>query len=130
MRQLEKKYPHSKWSDLAAWDMLDNKICGDWQGSVKCPHKESELYQKYAQEHPDSTKTPQALYEAVYREAVLNDMYEADGNHGKADDAKSKAVELANDLAAHYSQSDYAARAAGLVYQLKASIPIYGSDRN
>src|SRR6185437_14349251 len=49
MRKLEKKYPHTKWSDLAAWDLLDNKVCGDWQGSTKCPEKESGMYEKYAQ---------------------------------------------------------------------------------
>ena len=36
--------------------MLDNKICGDWQGSEKCPEKESELYVKYADDHPESPK--------------------------------------------------------------------------
>ena len=41
MHRLEKRYPNSRWSDLAAWDMLDNKICGDWQGSTRCPEKEA-----------------------------------------------------------------------------------------
>src|ERR1700691_646163 len=54
MRKLKKNYPHSKWADLADWAMLDNKVCGDWQGSTKCPEKEAEMYEKYAQEHPDS----------------------------------------------------------------------------
>src|SRR6202046_1966028 len=34
MRKLKKNYPHSRWADLADWDMLDNKVCGDWQGST------------------------------------------------------------------------------------------------
>ena len=65
MRKLKKNFPHSKWADLADWDMLDNKICGDWQGSPKCPEKEAELYEKYAQEHPESPRSPEALYNAV-----------------------------------------------------------------
>src|ERR1700749_3023693 len=52
LRKLKKNYPNSKWSDLADWDMLDNKVCGDWQGSTKCPQKEAAMYEKYAQEHP------------------------------------------------------------------------------
>ena len=58
LRKLRKNYPNSKWADLADWDMLDNKVCGDWQGSTKCPEKEAEMYEKYAQEHPDSPRGP------------------------------------------------------------------------
>ena len=67
MKKIEKKYPGTKWADLAAYDMLDNKICGDWQGSEKCPEKESELYLKYADDHPDSPKAAEALYKAAWR---------------------------------------------------------------
>ena len=37
MRKVEKKYPHTKWADLAAFNLIDNKLCGDWQGDPKCP---------------------------------------------------------------------------------------------
>jgi hypothetical protein len=129
MRKLKKNYPNSKWSDLADWDMLDNKICGDWQGSPKCPQKEAELYQKYAEEHPQSPKAPEALYNAVYRLGAMNDMYLSNGDQKKAAEAKDKAVTIAGTIAAKYPQSDYSARAATLVYQLQESIPIYGTDR-
>jgi hypothetical protein len=127
MRKLRKNYPHSKWADLADWDMLDNKICGDWQGSPKCPLKESELYEKYAQEHPDSPKAAEALYNAVYREGALHDIYAANGDDKKAGEAKARAVTIAGTVAGKYPQSDYAARAASLVYQLQESIPVYGT---
>jgi outer membrane protein assembly factor BamD (BamD/ComL family) len=126
--KLKKQYPHSKWADLADWDMLDNKVCGDWQGSTKCPEKEAEMYEKYAQEHPESPRAPEALYNAVYRQGALNDMYSANGEDKKAGEAKTRAVTIAGTIAAKYPQSDYAARAASLVYQLQQSIPIYGSD--
>ncbi len=129
MRKLQKRYPNSKWSDLAAWDMLDNKVCGDWQGSTKCPEKEADMYEKYAQERPDSLKAPEALYDAVYRQGVLNDMYNSDGDAKKAEAAKSKAIILAGILQSKYAQSDYTARAAALIYKLQSSIPIYGIDR-
>ena len=127
MRKLRKNYPHSKWADLADWDMLDNKICGDWQGSPKCPLKESELYEKYAQEHPDSPKAAEALYNAVYRQGALHDIYSANGDDKKAGEAKARAVTMAGTVAGKYPQSDYAARAASLVYQLQESIPVYGT---
>ena len=128
-RKLKKAYPRSKWADLADWDLLDNKVCGDWQGSTKCPQKESEMYEKYAQEHPDSPRAAEALYNAVYRQGALNDIYSANGDDKKAGEAKARAVTIAGTIAAKYPQSDYAARAASLVYQLQESIPIYGADR-
>jgi outer membrane protein assembly factor BamD (BamD/ComL family) len=129
LKKLKKNYPHSKWADLADWDLMDNKVCGDWQGSAKCPEKEAEMYEKYAQEHPESPKAPEALYNAVYRQGALHDIYGADGDNKKADAAKGRAVTIAGTISAKYPQSDYAARAATLVYQLQESIPIYGTDR-
>lgn len=129
LRKLKKMYPRSKWADLADWNMLDNKVCGDWQASTKCPQKEADLYEKYAEEHPDSPRAAEALYNAVYRQGALNDMYTADGDTKKAAEAKGKAIAIAGTMASKYPQSDYSARAAGLVYQLQESIPIYGADR-
>ncbi len=129
MKKLKKTYPHSRWADLADWDMLDNKVCGDWQGSTKCPEKEAEMYQKYAEEHPESPRAAEALYNVVYREGALNDMYSANGDDKKAGEAKARAVTIAGTIATKYPQSDYAARAATLVYQLQESIPVYGNDR-
>jgi len=129
MRKLKKIYPHSRWADLADWDMLDNKVCGDWQGSTKCPEKEAEMYQKYAEEHPESPRAAEALYNVVYRQGALNDMYSANGDDKKAGEAKARAITIAGTIATKYPQSDYAARAATLVYQLQESIPIYGNDR-
>src|ERR1700741_2298908 len=84
MKKIQKLYPHTKWADLAAFDMIDNKVCGDWQGSEKCPEKEAEMYAKYADEHPDSPKAAQALYQAAWRGASAGDMYQADGEEKKS----------------------------------------------
>ena len=45
MKQVMKKFPDSKWAQLAAFHLIDNKLCGDWQGSSKCPDKEAEIYE-------------------------------------------------------------------------------------
>jgi hypothetical protein len=129
MKKVIKMYPHTKQADMAAYDLIDNKLCGDWQGQEKCPEKEAELYEKYAAEHPDGPRTPKALYEAVYRNAVLVDMFNADNNDKKADGAKAHAHELASRLKEKFSQSDYTARAAALVFKLDQGIPVYGIDR-
>ncbi len=78
---------------------------------------------------PNRRGPPEALYNAVYRQGALNDMYTANGDDKKAGEAKARAVTIAGTIATKYPQSDYAARAAGLVYQLQESIPIYGTDR-
>jgi hypothetical protein len=129
LKKIEKLYPHTKWADLAAFNRIDNQICGDWQGSEKCPEKEASIYEKYADEHPDGPKTAEALYNAAWREAVLVDMYDADDNHKRSEDAKKRAEELAGRLQSHFATSDYAARAQSLVYKLEQGIPIYGNER-
>lgn len=129
LKKIEKKYPHTKWADMAAFLRIDNKLCGDWQGSTKCPEKESELYEKYVAEHPESPKAPEALYSAIYRQCVLVDMYAANDDHKKSDGARASAKGLAGKLVSHWPQTDYAARASALIYKLEQDIPIYGIDR-
>jgi hypothetical protein len=129
MKKIIKVFPGTRWADLAAFELIDNKLCGDWQGRVQCPEKESEIYEKYAQEHPDGPRTAQALYQAIYRQAVLNDMYTADGNDGKAGKAKNQARELYARMKDKFATSDYSWRAGALVYKLDEGIPVYGIDQ-
>jgi len=130
MKKIEKYFPHTKWSDLATYDKIDNKLCGDWQGSEKCPEKETDFYLKYVEEHPDSPKAPEALYKAAWRQAAAGDMWAADGNGKKADEDRGHARAIVQRLQEKYSQSEYAARGAGLIYKVEQGIPIYGSDRD
>jgi hypothetical protein len=128
MKKILKLYPHTRQADLAAFELIDNKLCGDWQGSPKCPEKESESYEKYAMEHPDGPRTAQALYLAVYRRAVLVDMYGADGNDKKADAARVQAHDLAARLKDKFPQSDYGWRSGALIFKLDQNVPVYGID--
>lgn len=130
LKKVVKYYPHTRQADMAAYELIDNKLCGDWQGQPKCPEKESEYYEKYADEHTDGPRTAWALYQAVYRQAVLRDMFAADGSDKKADDAKSRAHALLDKLKQKFAQSDYCSRAAALVYKLDQDVPVYGIDRN
>ena len=36
MKLVIKKFPGSKWADLAAYRILETKLCGDWEGDEKC----------------------------------------------------------------------------------------------
>ena len=128
MKLVIKKYPTTKWADLAAFRLLENKLCGDWEGLSKCPDKEAEIYEKYAAEFPDGPRTAQALYLAVYRLAVLNDMYKADGSDKKADEAHNRANDLLKRLRDKFPQSDYTWRAGTVVFKLDQNVPVYGID--
>ncbi|HMG87251.1 MAG TPA: hypothetical protein VK574_16080 [Terracidiphilus sp.] len=129
LKKVIKYYPNTRSADFAAYELIDNKLCGDWQGQEKCPEKESELYEKYASEHPEGPRTPQALYQAVYRQAVLTNMYADDNNDKKSDAAHNHARELAARLKDKFPQSDYTARAAMLVFKLDQGIPVYGAEK-
>jgi outer membrane protein assembly factor BamD (BamD/ComL family) len=128
MKQVIKKFPHSKWADLAAFDLLDNKLCGDWQGESRCPEKEAEVYEKYADEHPQSPVAAEALYNAAYRRSALIELYKNDGKSNRIGDAKAKAVALAQRVIANFPQSDWADRAQTLLYKLEQGIPTYGTE--
>lgn len=128
LRKVIKLYPRTRQAALAAFELIENKLCGDWQGSEKCPEKESEYYEKYAAEFPDGPRTAQALYLAVYRQAVLKDMFGADGNDKKSDEAHNHARDLAARLKDKFPQTDYAWRAGALVFKLDQNVPVYGID--
>ncbi len=129
MKHVIRDYPRTRQADFAAYELIDNKLCGDWQGQEKCPEKESELYEKFAAEHPDGPRTAQALYQAVYRQAVLTNMYADDNSNKKSDAAHNRARELAGKLKDKFPQSDYTARAAMLVFKLDQGIVVYGGEK-
>ena len=129
LKKVIKLYPRTRWAALAAFDLIDNKLCGDWEGSVKCPENETEIYEKYAQDYPDGPRTARALYEAAYRQAILTNMYQDSGDQGKADKAHENCRALADQLKAHFAGTDYALRAQMLVFKLDQKIPVFGLDR-
>lgn len=129
LRKVIKYYPRTRWAAFAAFDLIDNKLCGDWQGSEQCPAKEADYYEKYANEYPDGPRTAQALYDAAYRAAVLTNMFQAEGNDKKADEAHSHARALADQLKQHFPDSDYTLRAGMMVYKLDQDVPVYGLDQ-
>ena len=128
LRQVIKMYPRTRWAALAAFDLIDNRLCGTWQGSPQCPAKEADIYLSYADDFPDGPRTARALYEAAYRMAVLTNMYAAKHDDSKTREAHKRASEIAARLRAHFADSDYTWRAGALVYKLDQGIPVYGID--
>jgi outer membrane protein assembly factor BamD (BamD/ComL family) len=127
MKQVMKKFPGTKWADLAAFHLIDNKLCGDWQGSSKCPDKEAEIYEKYANERPQSPSAPQALYQAASRRAALIEIYKTEEKAKKADESRNQAIALAQKVVQQYAQSDWAVRAQTLLFLVQQGVPTYGN---
>ena len=126
MKAVIKKFPHTPQADLAAYEMLDNKLCGEWLAEAKCPERESELYEKYAAEHPQSPKAAEALYNAAYRQAALIDIYRTSEQPGKIEAARAKAAALCQRVISQFPQSDWALRATRLNYMVQQGISVYG----
>src|SRR5258708_26669695 len=92
MKVVIKKCNGNKWADLASFHLLENKLCGDWQGASKCPEKEAEMYEKYAKEHEQSPSAPEALYDAAWRRSALIEIYKTEANQKKSEEAKHRSL--------------------------------------
>src|SRR5262249_55088089 len=116
MKRVIKKFPNSKWADLAEYHLLENKVCGDWQAKPNCPEKETDLYEKYVQEHPGAPKVQDALLQAASRQAALIEIYKSNEEPGKIGGARQRAIALAEKAASLKADSDTAQRAQRLIY--------------
>jgi len=128
MKEVIKKYPGTKWADLAAFHLIENKLCGDWEAQAKCPEREAELYEKFASDHAQSSVTAEALYDAAYRRAALVDIYKNNDQGKKSDEARGKAVTIAQRVVTQFPQSDWAARAQRLLFMMQQGMPTFGNN--
>lgn len=128
MKLVTKKYPGTKWADMAAFLLIDNKLCGDWQGTSKCPDKEADLYEKFAKDHAGSPVAAQALYNAAWRRSALIEIYKTEEQAKKSEESKNRAIALAQQIVGQYAQqTDWAARAERLIFLVQQNIPTYGN---
>jgi hypothetical protein len=127
MHLVIKKFPGTKWADLAAFHLIDNKLCGDWQGASRCPEKEADLYEKYADEHAQSPSAPEALYDAAWRRAALIEIYKTEANQKKSEESKNRALGLAQKIVSQYAQSDWSLRAQRLLFYIQQGVPTFGN---
>ena len=130
LKRVMKVYPGSDVAARAAFDLLDNKLCGDWQGLTKCPEQESELYLKYASHYPGGPKSAEALYNAAYRQGALVTMYKVDDDARHSEAAAKNCQAIADQLRRDYPKSDFANRAESVAFRVAQGISVYGSDRD
>jgi hypothetical protein len=128
MKEVRKKFPHTQWADLADFEMIDNKLCGDWQAQSKCPEKEADIYENYAKEHPESPKLAEALYNAAWRYACLMEIYQTEGKAGNIKGAAQKSLSAAQRVLTAKATPDWSARAQRLIYMVENNIPVFGNN--
>jgi hypothetical protein len=127
MDEVRKKFPATKWAELASFTKIDNQLCGEWKGSAKCPEKESDMYEEYVKNHPQSPKAAEALYESAWRQAALVDMYRADNDANRSQKALARSKAILHRIQTEYAQQgDWANRAVALQFKLEQGIPTYG----
>ena len=128
MKKVIKKFPGTKWADLAAYRLLDNKTCGDWAAEAKCPELEATLYMKYADEHAQSPKTPEALYKAAWRYSALIVIYKSNNDGKKAADSAARATSTVKRIMSQFpDNTDWSTRAQRLLYMVQNNVPTYGN---
>ena len=128
MKLVMKKFPDTKWAQLAAFHLIENKLCGDWQGSSKCPDKEADIYEKYVKEHSESPAAAEALYRAAWRRAALIEIYKSEEQMKKSEQSKNQAISLAQRLISQYPQSDWSSRGQTLLFLVQQGVPTYGNE--
>src|SRR5271165_3427724 len=128
MKKVTKKFPGTKWADLAAYRLLDNKTCGEWAAEAKCPEMEAALYMKYADEHPKSPKAPEALYKAAWRYSALMVIYKANNDAKRAADSTARATSTAKRVATQFpDNTEWSTRAERLLYMIQNNMPTFGN---
>ena len=127
MKKVIKKYPGTKWADLAAYHLIENKLCGEWEAEAKCPEMEAQLYIKYTEDHPQSPKTPEALYRAAWRYSALIVIYKTGNQQKKAEDSAARALSTARKVVSQFpNDSDWSSRAQRLIYMVENNMPTWG----
>jgi hypothetical protein len=129
MKKVMKKYPGTKWADLAAYHLIENKVCGDWEAAPKCPEMEAQLYIRYTEDHPQSPKTPEALYRAAWRYSALIVIYKTENQEKKAADSTARALSTAKKVVSQFAgNEDWSSRAQRLIYMVENNIPTWGPN--
>jgi hypothetical protein len=127
MRLVHKKFPGSRWDDMAAFEMLENKLCGDWAGASRCPEKEAEVYEKYAAEHPNSPAAVEAWYNAAFRWAAALSMYTGEGLSKKIPEAQKRAESAAHKSIEKNASPEWNAKTERLLYMVQHNVPVVGT---
>ena len=123
LKRVMKNYPESPFAARAAFDLLDNKLCGDWQGLPKCPEQEVILYMKYADRYPNGPKSAEALLQrGVPRRRARDDVHGGRESQAPPTPRRKPANRSPTRCARCIRSPDYTARAASIAFRVAQGI--------
>ncbi len=126
---LGRRYPKTSVAARAAFLLLRNTLCDDWDGTPGCPESEIGLISDYVGRHPGSPNGAEARYAIAYRHAALVEIYLQQGQpHFSAEKAvehKTKAGEAVAALAHQEGGTDWAARGERLLWSLENNLGVF-----
>jgi len=128
MKEVIAKYPNTKWSDLAAYEMIENQLCADRTAQAACAEKNAAIYEQYARQHPQAAKAPEAMFNAAQQAGLLADIYRVRADKDRSAAARKKALALAQELA-DGNTTEWKTRGVDLQYKLQQNIPLYGLEQ-
>ena len=97
-------------------------------GRRKCPEKEADIYEKYAERASNSPKAAEACYNAAYRWAAVMTIYTGEGQSNKVPEAKKRAEAAAQKVIDKNASPEWNANAERLLYMMRNNIPVYGTS--
>ena len=130
LKKVIKHYPHTRQADLAAFDLIDNKLCGDWQGSHAMPGEGirdlREICRRISRRPAHRAGSlpgrlpPGRAHRHVRRRRQRR----------KSSDAHNQAARPGRAAQRQVSPTPITAcRAGALVFKLDEGVPVYGIDR-
>jgi len=94
----------------------------------RCPLREAEYYEKYADSHPNSPAGAEAYYNAAARYAAVIELFKSEGNQKKIPEVTAKAIDTARRAIARNGSADWSARAQALLFKVEHAVPVYGTQ--
>jgi hypothetical protein len=122
-------YAKSPAAARAAFLLLRNSLCEQWDGTPGCPAAEVGLISDYLRQYPNSVHAAEARYAIAYRHAALVEIYLAkDKAHfspEKAVEHKAKALAASEQLAQDPVATLWRVRAERLIWSLQNNVGVY-----
>lgn len=128
LHRVESKFKGTPWAARAAYKLLiEHLTCGDWFTKPDCIGKEANRYRDYVKRYPSSPDAPEAVYDALYRDAIAWTIYSQPGKNAdlsRAADARRQVTADAALLQRAYPRTDWAARGAYIAFQVTHNSPL------
>lgn len=124
-------FPKTRAAARAAYLLLRNELCEQWEGTPGCPLAEIGLISRYLEQYPDSEHAAELRYAIAYRHAALVEIYlQQPAPHfspERAVEHKAKAREAVEALVGKHAleAAAWAARGERLLWSLDNNIGVY-----